>query len=179
MRHQPNAILSEADGLYQLSALSALRIMLPRFWDQNSRNGPFVFSFNDLHQSNIFVDEDWNVTSIIDLEFACVQPIQMTCIPTWLKWPRCRSARRSRSGRLLTALSPLCRDSRSRGEISPSVTHVQSSTARGLEDRQDLVCQRLGQLECLSCYRRTALAPQIFRKVRLGDRWTGTGTTVG
>lgn len=84
MRHQPNAILSEADGLYQLSALSALRIMLPRFWDQNSRNGPFVFSFTDLHQSNIFVDEHWNVTSLIDLEFACVQPIQMTCIPTWL-----------------------------------------------------------------------------------------------
>jgi hypothetical protein len=71
MRHQPNSILSEEDGIYQLSALVGLRDLLPRFWDR-SASGSFVLDLADLHQSNIFVDEDWNVTRLINLEFAPV-----------------------------------------------------------------------------------------------------------
>lgn len=41
-------------------------------------------AFNDMHQSNIFVDEDWNITSLIDLEFASVKPLRMTRVPSWL-----------------------------------------------------------------------------------------------
>lgn len=84
MRHQLNAITDEGDGVYQLSALTALRAMLPRFASSDSRHGPFVLTLPDLHQSNIFVDEHWNITSLIDLEFAPVQPLQMTCVPIWL-----------------------------------------------------------------------------------------------
>jgi hypothetical protein len=32
------------------------------------RHGPFPLQLTDLHASNIFVDEDWNITCLIDLE---------------------------------------------------------------------------------------------------------------
>lgn len=38
----------------------------------------------DLHQSNIFVDKDWHITSLVDLEWACTRPIEMLRTPTWL-----------------------------------------------------------------------------------------------
>lgn len=84
MRHQMNSILGKKDGIYQLSALTALRSLLPRFCDQRSRLGPFVLTLPDLHQSNIFVDDEWNVTRVIDLEFAPVYPMQMVNVPHWL-----------------------------------------------------------------------------------------------
>ncbi|KAI5247551.1 hypothetical protein E4T47_05728, partial [Aureobasidium subglaciale] len=34
--------------------------------------------------SNIFVDDDWNVTGGIDLEFAPVVPREMIAVPAWL-----------------------------------------------------------------------------------------------
>ena len=37
-----------------------------------------------MHQSNIFVDDDWNVVSVIDFEFAPVQPQQLVGVPHWL-----------------------------------------------------------------------------------------------
>ncbi|KAI5273016.1 hypothetical protein E4T47_03812 [Aureobasidium subglaciale] len=78
MRHQPNAILDK------LSSLVALRALVPHFFDQTSRHGPFVLSLVDMHQANIFVDDDWNIVCLIDLEFAPVGPIQMTRVPNWL-----------------------------------------------------------------------------------------------
>lgn len=84
MRYQLNSILNQDDGIYQLSALAALRTLLPRFWDQRSRSGPFVLTLADLHQSNFFVDDEWNITRLIDLEFAPVRPVQMAQVPSWL-----------------------------------------------------------------------------------------------
>ncbi|CAD0112141.1 unnamed protein product, partial [Aureobasidium uvarum] len=84
MTHQKNSILSVNDGINQLSALVGLRALLPHFWNQESRNGPFVLSLPDLHASNIFVDDDWNIISLIDLEFAPVVPVQMVQVPHWL-----------------------------------------------------------------------------------------------
>ncbi|EJP61220.1 uncharacterized protein BBA_09838 [Beauveria bassiana ARSEF 2860] len=49
LRGQPNAIFDVEDG-------------------QHTRQGPFYMIFNDLIQGNIFVDEEWSVMSIIDLE---------------------------------------------------------------------------------------------------------------
>lgn len=84
MRHQPNAIHDAADGRSQLSALTNLRTLLPMMVDRQDRGSPFTLSLTDLHASNIFVDNDWNITYIIDLEFACVLPIQMTVMPSLL-----------------------------------------------------------------------------------------------
>ena len=38
----------------------------------------------DLHQSNIFVDAEWNITCLVDLEWACSRPIEMINPPYWL-----------------------------------------------------------------------------------------------
>jgi Ser/Thr protein kinase RdoA (MazF antagonist) len=47
-------------------------------------DGPFILQHTDIHASNIFVDEDWNITAVIDMEFVCVLPPQMLEIPYWL-----------------------------------------------------------------------------------------------
>ena len=43
-----------------------------------------MLTLPDLHQSNIFVDDNWNFVSVIDFEFAPVQPLQMVGVPHWL-----------------------------------------------------------------------------------------------
>lgn len=84
LRHQANAINNTSDYIYQASALTAMQATFPSFFTRELCRGPFTFTLTDLHQSNIFVDDDWHVTSLIDLEWACSRPIEMTRTPTWL-----------------------------------------------------------------------------------------------
>ncbi|CAM1501698.1 Fc.00g036820.m01.CDS01 [Cosmosporella sp. VM-42] len=84
IRYQPNSIHNEGDGESQLAALTAMRAVLPKFTDRQFREGPFVYSLTDLHRGNIFVDDDWNITNITDLEGACSRPIEMLGPPDWL-----------------------------------------------------------------------------------------------
>ncbi|KAL1971002.1 hypothetical protein VTN77DRAFT_2836 [Rasamsonia byssochlamydoides] len=81
--HQPNSIHSLADGEQQL-ALTTMRAVLHHFTSREYRNGPFVLTLTDLHQSNIFVDDEWHITSLVDLEWACSFPIELQCPPYWL-----------------------------------------------------------------------------------------------
>ncbi|KKZ68476.1 hypothetical protein EMCG_05935 [[Emmonsia] crescens] len=81
--HQPNALKSRTDGHYQAAALAAMRTASSHFFKRELRFGPFVYVLNDLHQSNILIDEDWNITCLIDLEFACSKPIEMLHPPHW------------------------------------------------------------------------------------------------
>lgn len=82
--HQLNAVNDEDDCRSQMAALATMRAVLPRFIDRDLRRGPFLFTLTDLHQSNIFVDDDWNVKYLIDLEWACSLPIEMQHPPHWL-----------------------------------------------------------------------------------------------
>ncbi|KFY17973.1 hypothetical protein V492_00223 [Pseudogymnoascus sp. VKM F-4246] len=84
LRSQPNAINDVNDCVYQMSALGAMRTVMPLFLRRELRRGPFVFTLTDLHQSNIFVDEDWHITSLVDLEWGCSRPIEMVEPPYWL-----------------------------------------------------------------------------------------------
>lgn len=84
LRHQPNAVNNTADCVYQMSALAAMRTIMPMFFHSNFRRGPFYFTLTDLHQSNIFVDDKWRITCLVDLEWACSRPIQMVEPPYWL-----------------------------------------------------------------------------------------------
>lgn len=84
MRHQPNSIHHEQDGRDQLAALTMMRALLPTFTDRRLRHGPFVMTLTDLHPSNIFVDDGWRVTRLIDLEWACARPAEMLSPPHWL-----------------------------------------------------------------------------------------------
>jgi hypothetical protein len=84
LRYMPNSIYDVADGQQQLSALTVMRALLRHFTDRNLRHGPFVLMLTDLHQSNIFVNSEWHITAIIDLEWACSLPIEMQHPPYWL-----------------------------------------------------------------------------------------------
>lgn len=84
IRYQPNGTHNTCDGQQQLAALTMMRALLPQLISRQYRDGPFVLTFTDLHQSNIFVDEDWNITPLIDLEWACSFPIEMQTPPYWL-----------------------------------------------------------------------------------------------
>ena len=84
MRYQPNAIHNQGDGEAQLAALTAMRAVLTKFVDRRFRSGPFILSITDIHPSNIFVDDQWNIKCMIDLEWASVRPIEMLGPPHWL-----------------------------------------------------------------------------------------------
>lgn len=84
LRHQPNSINDEYDGRGQMASIAGMRAVLPHLIQRRSRHGPFSLALTDLHQSNIFVDEDWHIKTVIDLEWACSLPVQMQIPPHWL-----------------------------------------------------------------------------------------------
>ncbi|KAE8378416.1 hypothetical protein BDV26DRAFT_261654 [Aspergillus bertholletiae] len=84
IRFSPNSIRDEYDGQAQLSALTIMRALLSHFTCRDLRRGPFVLSLTDLHQSNIFVDNDWNIKYLVDLEWTCSRPVEMLHPPYWL-----------------------------------------------------------------------------------------------
>jgi hypothetical protein len=84
LRHQLNAANSAADCQAQMAVLSTFRTILPLFVRRDLRSGPFILTLTDIHASNIFVDEEWNIKYLIDLEWACSLPIEMLHPPSWL-----------------------------------------------------------------------------------------------
>lgn len=84
LKHQPNAVQDQIDGEEQLAILTCMRALLHHFTKRDDRRGPFVMQFTDLHPSNIFVDEDWHITKLIDLEWVCSRPLEMLRVPAWL-----------------------------------------------------------------------------------------------
>ena len=84
IRNQPNSIVDEKDGYAQMANLFAMRGLLSHFTSRDLRHGPFVFTLTDLHGSNIFVDCNWHIKYIIDLEWACSLPIEMLSPPYWM-----------------------------------------------------------------------------------------------
>ena len=85
----PNAAHSEDDAVYQMGTMSFLRAVAHHFVGaqrSQRRNGPFVLSMSDNNQSNIMVDDDWNVTGIYDLEWIFSAPVDQPREPPWLTW---------------------------------------------------------------------------------------------
>lgn len=76
LEHQPNAGDSEDDVAGQLATVVMLRALLTRFTQQDWRR-TFVFQLTDLHPGNIFVDDDYKITAICDLEWSCSLPLEM------------------------------------------------------------------------------------------------------
>lgn len=84
LRHQPNGVNSLGDGSYQTSALMVMRSVWSCFFRRDLRRGPFFLNLTDLNQTNILVDDDWNIKCLIDLEWACSHPVEMIQPPYWL-----------------------------------------------------------------------------------------------
>lgn len=61
-----------------------MRTIAPLLFRRDLHRGAFVFTLTDLHQRNIFVDDEWHITCLVDLERACSRPIQMVQTPYWL-----------------------------------------------------------------------------------------------
>ncbi|KAK3361599.1 hypothetical protein B0T24DRAFT_652807 [Lasiosphaeria ovina] len=81
---QPNAIYSANDCRSQIAVKTLLRVFSHRYIRPDHRHGPFILQLTDLHASNIFVDHDWNITCLLDLEWLCALPLEMLCVPYWL-----------------------------------------------------------------------------------------------
>ncbi|PYH91223.1 hypothetical protein BO71DRAFT_332716 [Aspergillus ellipticus CBS 707.79] len=84
LSNQPNAVNDVQDCLFQIAALTVMRTIRQLFFRPELRRGPFYMSFTDLHQSNIFVEDAWNIMSLVDLEWACARPVEMIHPPFWL-----------------------------------------------------------------------------------------------
>ncbi|KAM3543417.1 hypothetical protein ARSEF1564_003658 [Beauveria bassiana] len=83
---QPNSITSRHDALAQMSGLTVAKTIFPQLFRRELANGLFVLTLTDLHKSNIFVNKDWEITCIIDLEFACSLPVEFLESPScWLE----------------------------------------------------------------------------------------------
>jgi hypothetical protein len=80
----PNAVYDDEDCRGQMAAGALLRMLSHHYVERKRRNGPFYLQFTDLHASNIFVDEQWNITCLIDLEWVCALPAEMLAVPYWL-----------------------------------------------------------------------------------------------
>ena len=84
LNYQPNSMNDEMDGRRQMSAIGLMRSVLPQFINPKTRRGCFVTGLTDLSPNNIFVNEKWQVTSLIDLEWTCSHPMEMLRPPYWL-----------------------------------------------------------------------------------------------
>ncbi|OAL30140.1 hypothetical protein AYO20_08856 [Fonsecaea nubica] len=82
--HQPNSMNDEKDGRRQMSAVGLMRSTMPQFINPKTTRGPFFLGLTDLHQSNIFGNEQWQVESLINLEWACSHHSEMLRPPYWL-----------------------------------------------------------------------------------------------
>lgn len=80
--YQPNAIHDLNDGQEQFAALTMMRGLLCQFISREYRNRPFFLTLTGPHPSNIFADEDWHVTSLIYLEWACSFPVELQTPPS-------------------------------------------------------------------------------------------------
>lgn len=84
LQHQPNSIRDKYDAEAQMAVLTVMRSIIPNFFQQVLREGPFIFRPTDMRPHNIFVDEDYNITSLIDHEWACSLLIETDHPPFWL-----------------------------------------------------------------------------------------------
>lgn len=57
-----------------MAVKSLLRVLSHKYIKRDLRDGPFPLQLTDLHVSNILVDEQWNVTGLIGLEWICALP---------------------------------------------------------------------------------------------------------
>lgn len=75
---------NEYHGRAQVAILTIMRALLSRFTDRASRQGPFFYQLTDLNPGNIFVDSQWQIKYLFDLEWACSLPLETLHPPHWL-----------------------------------------------------------------------------------------------
>ena len=79
----PNATFCENDCRNQMAGKTILRALSHHFIKREYRHGPFFMQLTDFHTSNIFVDEDWNIRCMLDLDFVNALPREYMSTPYW------------------------------------------------------------------------------------------------
>ncbi|CAF3539881.1 unnamed protein product, partial [Fusarium graminearum] len=82
--HDPHAVRGRNDARERMALRALIRSVTHYFVLPERRSGPYLLQATDLHPSNIFVDEQWNITCIIDLEWICSLPLEMMTVPYWI-----------------------------------------------------------------------------------------------
>ncbi|CVK85176.1 uncharacterized protein FMAN_02075 [Fusarium mangiferae] len=82
--HDSHAVRDEDDAQERMALRALLRTVTHFFVLPERRGGPYLLQPTDFHQSNIFVDDEWNITCLIDLEWFCSLPVEMLSVPYWL-----------------------------------------------------------------------------------------------
>jgi Phosphotransferase enzyme family len=77
LRFQPNSIYDEEDGYWKFVARICMRELARRLVSSEFDLGPFVLMHGDLTQQNILVDEDYNISGIVDWEWSATVPIHL------------------------------------------------------------------------------------------------------
>ncbi|CZT49827.1 uncharacterized protein RSE6_10720 [Rhynchosporium secalis] len=84
IRSQLNPIIDEIDGIDQVANIYTMRRIPAHLPSRELRHGPLFFHLTDLRRGNIFVDENWNIKYIMDLEWARSLPVEMLAPPIWI-----------------------------------------------------------------------------------------------
>ncbi|MCJ1476754.1 hypothetical protein MMC13_005423 [Lambiella insularis] len=84
LRYQPNSMTDEEDGKKQMATLQILRERLHHLLDSSADERGYCLTITNPTKANFFVNEEWHITAIIDLDGACFWPIEMLHPPMWL-----------------------------------------------------------------------------------------------
>lgn len=83
-RSLANSVTGREDCESQMSVQVLFRAVADHF--RNSDAGPFRLCLTDFNAANFFIDKDWNVTAMYDLEWMVALPLSMHEAPHWLTW---------------------------------------------------------------------------------------------
>ncbi|CAK7269670.1 hypothetical protein SEPCBS119000_003689 [Sporothrix epigloea] len=82
--HNPSAADDEGDCRSEMAVKAIMRTVAHHFISKEQRSGPFRAQFTDINPSNIIVDDDWNITCLLDLGEVSILPVEMLTLPFWL-----------------------------------------------------------------------------------------------
>lgn len=88
LRQQRNSVYSPADCRQKYTCRHLMQAIAPHFISRRNNNdnyGPFKLFGGDFCPSNVLVDDDLNITAVIDWEFCYAAPAQLAgSLPWWL-----------------------------------------------------------------------------------------------
>lgn len=64
----PNATYNDDKCYSHIAARASLRAISHHYIQREQRNGPYFLQFTDLTRSNIFINDDWNITCLLNLK---------------------------------------------------------------------------------------------------------------
>ncbi|KAH0558658.1 hypothetical protein GP486_004689 [Trichoglossum hirsutum] len=79
-----HSVYNEKDAQWELYGLHKFHALLMEYVLPEYNHGPFVLIHSDFRSSNIMVDEDLNIVSIINWEWSRTVPAQLFVPPEWL-----------------------------------------------------------------------------------------------